>query len=259
MAGTLVDLSRKVRPQDFNLFLESIEDKVDLEKIPKVKCSLCGNSEIMFLPFNSRKDALCSNCYSLERHRFLHYILFEKFNLFSEDTKLLHFAPEKIFYSLFIDDPYVEYYPVDINANYPLAIRRVVDMCSISFEDNYFDMILAVDVLEHIPDDINAMHELYRVVKPVKDGGMVILMVPLFRNLKVTFENEEYDTPELRKKYFGQEDHVRKYSMDIVDRLESVGFEVEEYRSIDLFSMEDIKKYGFKDVSLFKCVKVENF
>ena len=255
MKSHLIELKEKIHPLLINHFLESLEEKIDLETIPKVECPICKSSNIMYLPFNYRKDAFCPNCYSLERHRFLYHYLFNILEIYSKDMKILHFAPEKAIYDLLNDKPSIDYYPVDLNENYPLKIRRVVDMCSICYEDNTFDMTLAVDVLEHIPDDRKAMKELYRVVKPAAEGGIVILMVPLYRDLKATFENEEYNTPELRRKYFGQEDHVRKYGLDIIDRLESVGFNVKEYRTTNVFNYEDIYKYGLKDVSIFICTK----
>lgn len=45
------------------------------------------------------------------------------------------------------------------------------------FADNTFDFIFAIEVLEHIEDDISAMKEIYRILKP---NGFLIATVPAF-------------------------------------------------------------------------------
>lgn len=45
------------------------------------------------------------------------------------------------------------------------------------FADNHFDVVCALDILEHLDDDRAAARELFRVCKP---GGTVIAFVPAF-------------------------------------------------------------------------------
>ena len=47
----------------------------------------------------------------------------------------------------------------------------------------------------------------------------------------------------MRKKLFGQEDHVRRYSIDYRDRLENAGFKVDIIRYSDSLDPLVIKKY----------------
>jgi SAM-dependent methyltransferase len=47
-------------------------------------------------------------------------------------------------------------------------------------EDDTFDVLCALDLLEHIEDDIGAIKEFHRVLKP---GGRLILTVPAFMSL----------------------------------------------------------------------------
>lgn len=47
----------------------------------------------------------------------------------------------------------------------------------IPFPDNSFDIVLALDVIEHIKDDTAAAKEMLRVLKP---GGIAIVFVPAF-------------------------------------------------------------------------------
>ena len=47
----------------------------------------------------------------------------------------------------------------------------------IDFPDNYFDIALLLDVIEHLEDESWALKEVERVVKP---GGIVVITVPAF-------------------------------------------------------------------------------
>lgn len=48
------------------------------------------------------------------------------------------------------------------------------------FKDGFFDQVLALDVIEHIDEDLSAVRELCRVLKP---GGHLIITVPAFQFL----------------------------------------------------------------------------
>jgi SAM-dependent methyltransferase len=60
---------------------------------------------------------------------------------------------------------------------------RHEDALSLSFESEFFDIIISNDVYEHVPDVIKALHEAYRCLK--KDG-ILIFSVPFFMNKKTT-------------------------------------------------------------------------
>lgn len=49
------------------------------------------------------------------------------------------------------------------------------DALALPFPDAHFDIVIASEILEHIPEDEKAMAELVRVVKP---GGRVVVTVP---------------------------------------------------------------------------------
>ncbi len=51
---------------------------------------------------------------------------------------------------------------------------------SLPFPSENFDLVLALDVLEHLKDDDKAMKEIYRVLKP---NGQIIIFVPAFNFL----------------------------------------------------------------------------
>lgn len=57
-----------------------------------------------------------------------------------------------------------------------LQVQRA-SITQLPFEDHRFDVVLCLDVLEHLPEDRQAIEELKRVVKP---GGLLVLSVPAF-------------------------------------------------------------------------------
>ena len=46
------------------------------------------------------------------------------------------------------------------------AVTHVGDALALPFEDSEFDHVIASEVLEHIPQDVRAIAELHRVLKP---------------------------------------------------------------------------------------------
>ena len=199
-----------------------------------------GSSFRGFLPYgyqNVRKNALSPSTYSLERHRLLWLFLKTDTNFFSAEKKVLHFAPEQAFYKRFRDMENLDYITTDLES--PMADVKA-DICQLPFESNDFDLILCNHVLEHIPDDLKALKELFRVMKP---GGMGIFQIPLDINRKNTFEDNSITDPKKRAKIFGQYDHVRIYGMDYFERLESCGFKVEKVDFTKTLSDAQITKY----------------
>ncbi|HPD05879.1 MAG TPA: class I SAM-dependent methyltransferase, partial [Spirochaetota bacterium] len=69
------------------------------------------------------------------------------------------------------------------------------------FRDNTFDRVICAEVMEHVPDDNQACHELARVLKP---GGLIAITVPTYISEML------YDT--LTYEYFTSPGgHIRKY------------------------------------------------
>lgn len=78
---------------------------------------------------------------------------------------------------------------------------RKGDAVDLPYADDIFDVVLALDVLEHIKDDRAAAKEIMRVLKP---GGLCIVFVPAFPILwgitDVLSEHvRRYRMPELKK------------------------------------------------------------
>src|SRR5690349_3029237 len=89
------------------------------------------------------------------------------------------------------------------------------------YEDGTFDLVTALDVVEHLDDDLGGLREMRRVLRP---GGRVLLFVPTFMFLwglqdDVSNHRRRYRLPELRRV------------------LEQAGFEIERmtYANITFF------------------------
>ncbi|MCF1190741.1 methyltransferase domain-containing protein [Mangrovimonas sp. AS39] len=199
-----------------------------------------GKSFKSFLPYGygeQRHNVLSPSTLSLERHRLLWLFLTKETNFFTDHLKVLHFAPEQAFYKRFRNIPHLDYTTTDLNS--PLADVKA-DICNLPFDDNTYDVILCNHVLEHIPDDTQAMKELYRVMKP---GGWGVFQIPQDLNRATTFEDDSITDKKERAKIFGQYDHVRVYGRDYFDKLRSIGFQVEEVDYTKTFEKEDLERY----------------
>ncbi|MBQ2666514.1 class I SAM-dependent methyltransferase [Methanobrevibacter sp.] len=164
-----------------------------------------------------------------------------------------------MFYDLFKNREEIDYYPVDISDENPF-IREIVDIQDIPYEDDFFDLIYCSHVLEHVVDDKKAISELKRVLKP---SGTALILVPIngiafelpYDETK-TLENPQYNTPELREKYYGQDDHLRLYGRDFKDRLIDAGFKIVSDDFIRNLGHEAVDRYALiRDENIFECVK----
>jgi len=106
-------------------------------------------------------------------------------------------------------------------------------------------------VLEHVPDDIKAMGELCRVLRP---GGWAILQVPIL--VERTVQDPSITDPAERLRRFAQADHVRVYGPDYADRLRLAGFTVDVDRYAQRLGPERTRRYGLqKEDIIHFCTK----
>jgi SAM-dependent methyltransferase len=93
---------------------------------------------------------------------------------------------------------------------------------SLPFDDESFDVVTALDVVEHLDDDVAGLNEMYRVLRR---GGKTLIFVPAFMWL------------------WGVQDDVSNHRIrytkkQIAERLQQAGFEIERatYANISFFA-----------------------
>ena len=213
-----------------------------------VECPICHSHYKSFLPYgriNPRPNALCPSCLSLERHRLIWLFMQAKTDFFLQKLKVLHIAPEHCFMDRFEKQHGEGYITADIES--PLA-KVKMDIHHIPFEENKFDVVLCNHVLEHVEDDIKAMSEIRRVLKP---GGWSIMQVPFFSPIpEITFEDKSIIDPRAREKAFGQDDHVRKFGKDYKQRIERSGMMAEANDFAATLTDEACSKFGISKMEI---------
>ena len=187
----------------------------------RLYCPLCAGSYRRFRAAGDppRENAMCPGCTSLERHRLLWIALekqWQKGGLRAKD-RMLHVAPEPVLAKKF-KQRFGQYISIDLDGE---RAMEAMDVTALAFADRCFDAIVCNHVLEHVPDDRKAIAELYRVLKP---GGWGSIQVPMRGD--VTHEDPGVTDPQERYRLYGQDDHVRQYRSDFIDRLCDAGFEV---------------------------------
>ncbi len=85
-----------------------------------------------------------------------------------------------------------------------------MDLANCQFDDNLFDAVTCLNVLEHIQDDESALKHLFRIVKP---DGKLVVTVPMGRCLYDMYDQVHY--------------HVRRYQIsELKNKMEAVGFNI---------------------------------
>lgn len=181
-----------------------------------VHCNLCGFKASKFIE-NQRGGNLCPKCGSVARARRLWSILESSL----KDRVVLHFSPALKLSECIRKAHTKEYITTDFSKEFKADKR--LDILDIAEPDSYFDCVICYHILEHIEDDIQAMSELFRILKP---NGVCYIQTP-FKDGEI-YEDPSIQTASERLLHFGQSDHVRIYSVSgLIKRVEHVGFTIE--------------------------------
>lgn len=109
----------------------------------------------------------------------------------------------------------------EITADKLIGVLRG-DACRLPFPDATFDVVITSEVLEHIQDDVTALAEMVRVLKP---GGRFAATVPAWFPELVNWKlSDEYHAPKAAG------GHVRIYTRtELRAKMRSSGLEVDGY------------------------------
>lgn len=193
-------------------------------------CNTCGWRGRRFLTYLHR-FVLCPQCGSHVRHRliaavfqYLDYLDLKRI----AHGRVLHISPEYCL-GLILKPLAGRYVSVDWTPG-DCTLRQ--DITAMAFGEGVFDVVVSCDTLEHIRNDVGALAECRRVLRP---GGVAILTVPQSDDVHATFEDPMVQTDADRVRAYGQFDHVRNYGLDFGDRVAAVGFRV---RCVDAGSFD---------------------
>jgi SAM-dependent methyltransferase len=183
-----------------------------------VACPCCGIRFRKFARFHGLNDQ-CPTCGSLMRHRAVTLYMRDVLRVPETGGDVLHSGPGPSIRRWLLSLPDVRYVSTDID---PRVADVVADLTFLPFADESQDLIICLHVLEHVPDDREAIGELFRVLRP---GGKAVIQVPP-SPFEETLEDPSITDPRERERLFGQFDHVRLCGADYAQRLEEPGFEV---------------------------------
>jgi SAM-dependent methyltransferase len=178
-------------------------------------CPIC-RYEGDFLPVGEREHALCPQCYSMERHR-LQWVVVQKLGAEHDFStmSLLHIAPEPSL-ARELKKKFGGYTSAVLGgqgADLDIDLRRA------ALPTASFDVVYASHVLEHIDDDVAAIAEIRRILRP---AGFAVLPVPILCHWTVEYGKA---VPE-------EAFHVRAPGPDYFDRFKDFA-KVEVWTSSD--------------------------
>lgn len=210
----------------FIFFLKRIKRKI-VNRIQDLnsnfyECNICGWRGNRFGSDRWHKYSTCPSCGSEVRHRLLLACLeYQKelgIDICLRGKRILHFAPERII-SKVISKFTNTYRTADL-------VRKDcdfnIDMCDMkTISSSSFDVAIAFDVLEHVPNYKTALKEIRRILV---DNGVAILSVPQRDNLLDTYEDKNIVLPKEREKAYGQWDHLRIFGDNFGSLISKEGF-----------------------------------
>jgi SAM-dependent methyltransferase len=184
----------------------------------KKVCNICGGTEFNneFRTSRSGIPPQCASCGSLERIRIIRKIYNKIPHYFLKQRKALQFSND---YSA----------NREAFASFEVSIyggENSLDMMSIDRPDASYDWIISNQVLEHVPDDVVAVKELLRILKP---NGVIHINVP---SPAYALETEDWGYPDPKL-----HDHYRGYGSDFLLHIEKA---LTDCYAIQVIEIDDV-------------------
>lgn len=172
------------------------------------QCNICGSSSLSSL--NGRENAFCMNCGSYERTRILKLFI-DEFGI-NDSHRVLHIGPERGL-SKYIRGKTNNYLAADFDVERYSHIPNIIELDLCDFKAykklGLFDLIIHSHVIEHVRCNYTAV--LVGLHKLLSKSGRQLFSIPIYGK---GFEEDlsvEIGPEALSR--FGQEDHVRRFSV----------------------------------------------
>ena len=209
-----------------------------------VECPVCGAKYRKFMPYGyvqSRPNALCPKCLSLERHRLLWLYLTRETDLLTAFPRTLHIAPEVCIMRHL--KPHFQPASGTIRHGRPRKpagghpFRRAADPAGRRFGGRG-------DLQSHSwntsPTTGRRCANCTAFSNPAAGASS---SRPVDRDYERTYEDDSITDPDERTRIFGQYDHRRIYGADYADRLREAGFEAADIDYAATFTDEPSAGY----------------
>lgn len=196
--------------------------------------------------FNRRESMYCSYCHNSFRTRKLAGAILKLYGS-SRINSLKQLVGHKSFRNLIIAEingcgnlhPILEELPNIHYSEYQTVHKiksvRNENLESLTYKDDFFDLVLTSETLEHIPNISKAVAEIYRVLKP---GGYHVFTIPLITSRisrdRVRIHDDGRLVKILPDSFHGidkNEDYIvfREFGWDTTRLFERIGFKVRIY------------------------------
>lgn len=206
-------------------------------------CNLCGWHGGYLQRGAFAHERHCPRCKSANRHRVIAWYLAQS-GLLKRGIAFLHAAPEPPLRRLISEAIGSGYETCDLNRT---DVDHRLDLQTQIVAERKYDIIMINHVLEHVPDDRAVLGNLLRMCKP---GGVCLITVPMRPNGLPTDEDPSVTDPAERRRRFNQDDHVRLYGPDLVERIEQAGFSAAHLTSADI-PAELVERHALQGEMLF--------
>jgi len=204
-----------------------------------------------FLPHRScdgslRPDAVCPVCGCYERHR-LFWTFAEDFRVFDgRPLVVLHVSPEPHLRRRLARLPGVRYMAGGLR---PCAGDLSLDLTRLDLPSASVDFVYAGYVLMMIADEMAAIREVYRVLRP---DGVAVLQVPIYRRVSIDYRGVD---PQESLRRFSDPDMHHVFGEDLLGRFRDAGFDVVVVPYSRLLSATVRRRYGLEPQDIVVCRK----
>lgn len=171
-------------------------------------CNVCGCSR--FKDFNGRTNAMCVECFSVERTRCMQLVLFGR-RMVKPGARIFHLAPELGIARNIRAVPGTTHEAYDFDpTRYPAEIRvRKFDLTKDvePLPSNTYDLVIHSHVMEHIACDVTSV--LFHLHRSLKKDGSHVFCIPILHG-HYAEDLSPLSEAEMEER-FGQKDHVRRF------------------------------------------------